>query len=50
MLLSLLDVCTKEELEEEGPTYIEETAEETAKRERAIKNKILAIGLVSRVI
>jgi serine/threonine-protein phosphatase 2B catalytic subunit len=48
MLLSLLNICTKEELEEqdEGPR---ETAAEHAERKRVIKSKILAVGRVSRV-
>ena len=51
MLLSLLNICTKEELEEqdEGPADAKETAEESAERKRVIKNKILAVGRVSRV-
>jgi hypothetical protein len=50
MLLSLLNICTKEELEEEdlglGDT---ETPAEHAERKRVIKSKILAVGRVSRV-
>jgi len=51
MLLSLLNICTKEELEEadEELTDSKETAEEFAERKRVIKNKILAVGRVSRV-
>ena len=51
MLLSLLNICTKEELEEEdeGLADAKETAEEYAERKRIIKNKILAVGRVSRV-
>lgn len=51
MLLSLLNICTKEELEEEeeGPADAKETAAESAERKRVIKNKILAVGRVSRV-
>ena len=51
MLLSLLNICTKEELEEaeEGPADAKETAAEHAERKRVIKNKILAVGRVSRV-
>lgn len=51
MLLSLLNICTKEELEEadESLMDVKETAEESAERKRIIKNKILAVGRVSRV-
>ena len=51
MLLSLLNICTKEELEEadEGLINAKETAEEYAERKRIIKHKILAVGRVSRV-
>ena len=51
MLLSLLNICTKEELEEadEGPMDVKETAAESAERKRIIKSKILAVGRVSRV-
>jgi len=51
MLLSLLNICTKEELEEadEGLIDIKESAAESAERKRVIKNKILAVGRVSRV-
>lgn len=51
MLLSLLNICTKEELEEEdeGPVKVKESAEEYAERKRVIKSKILAVGRVSRV-
>lgn len=51
MLLSLLNICTKEELEEvdEGLVDVRETAEEYAERKRVIKSKILAVGRVSRV-
>ena len=51
MLLSLLNICTKEELEEEDEGLInaKESAEESAERKRVIKSKILAVGRVSRV-
>lgn len=50
MLLSLLNICTKEELEEEDELIGEpETAAEHAERKRVIKSKILAVGRVSRV-
>ncbi|KIP11851.1 hypothetical protein PHLGIDRAFT_17843 [Phlebiopsis gigantea 11061_1 CR5-6] len=53
MLLAMLNCCTKEELEESSD---EETiaspatsAEESAERRKVIKNKILAVGRMSRV-
>ena len=50
MLLSLLNICTKEELEEEDIGLgVPETAEQHAERKRIIKSKILAVGRVSRV-
>lgn len=49
MLLSLLNICTKEELEEEDIGLVPETPEEHAERKRVIKSKILAVGRVSRV-
>lgn len=50
MLLSLLNICTKEELEEEDDSLRKsETPEEHAERKRVIKSKILAVGRVSRV-
>ena len=50
MLLSLLNICTKEELEEQDQGLGDsETAEENAERKRVIKSKILAVGRVSRV-
>lgn len=50
MLLSLLNICTKEELEEEDESFRKsETPEEHAERKRVIKSKILAVGRVSRV-
>ena len=51
MLLSLLNICTKEELEEqdEGLIRAKESAEESAERKRVIKSKIMAVGRVSRV-
>lgn len=49
MLLSLLNICTKEELEEEDHSFESETPEEHAERKRVIKSKILAVGRVSRV-
>lgn len=51
MLLSLLNICTKEELEEqdEGLIHAKESAAESAERKRVIKSKIMAVGRVSRV-
>lgn len=50
MLLSLLNICTKEELEEQDESLgVSETPEEHAERKRVIKSKILAVGRVSRV-
>ncbi|CDR88210.1 calcineurin catalytic subunit [Sporisorium scitamineum] len=55
MLIAILNVCSKEELEEEEeedeiPTTPTSTAEEeTAERRTIIKNKILAVGRMSRV-
>ena len=58
MLLAMLNCCTKEELEEESSDEeIEEPlvspsggiSEESAERRKVIKNKILAVGRMSRV-
>lgn len=54
MLLAVLNTCTKEELEEtEGnisPTFaIATVSEDSLERRRVIKNKILAVGKMSRV-
>ncbi|KAL1991965.1 hypothetical protein VTN49DRAFT_5273 [Thermomyces lanuginosus] len=59
MLIAILNTCSKEELEEDTPSTTSETAPSsppsTADQEamefkrRAIKNKILAIGRLSRV-
>ena len=54
MLISMLNICSKEELEEEvKPTPIPGvdmvTPEEREARRQIIKNKILAIGRLSRV-
>lgn len=52
MLLAMLNCCTKEELEESSD---EETltsptrSEESIERRKVIKNKILAVGRMSRV-
>lgn len=54
MLLALLNCCTKEELEESSSdeeTLISPTtpSEESQERRKVIKNKILAVGRMSRV-
>ncbi|CCL98038.1 uncharacterized protein FIBRA_00032 [Fibroporia radiculosa] len=56
MLLALLNCCTKEELEESEEEELDTiispaipTPEETHERRKVIKNKILAVGRMSRV-
>ncbi|ORY24014.1 Serine/threonine-protein phosphatase 2B catalytic subunit A1 [Naematelia encephala] len=60
MLIAILNCCTKEELEEEEegtpmvitpetPEAPEETVDESTERRQVIKNKILAVGRMSRV-
>lgn len=58
MLIAILNTCSKEELQTETPTPISEPSspplaqidpESTEAKRRAIKNKILAIGRLSRV-
>nr|AVR59256.1 CNA2 [Ganoderma lucidum] len=52
MLLAMLNCCTKEELEESSDeeTLISPTpSEEASERRKVIKNKILAVGRMSRV-
>ncbi|WVN89294.1 serine/threonine-protein phosphatase 2B catalytic subunit A1 [Cryptococcus depauperatus CBS 7841] len=54
MLIAILNCCTKEELEEEDedfslPSETSESAESAAERRQIIKNKILAVGRMSRV-
>lgn len=53
MLISMLNICSKEELEEEPKTTtipsVDVTIEEREARRQIIKNKILAIGRLSRV-
>jgi hypothetical protein len=50
MLLALLNICSKEELEESEEETVPETpVEEFLERKRVIKNKILAVGRMSRV-
>ncbi|EJT99299.1 Metallo-dependent phosphatase [Dacryopinax primogenitus] len=51
MLMSVLNICSKDELEEaEEPSPMSPVSPlESAERRRAIKNKILAVGRMSRV-
>lgn len=57
MLIAILNTCSKEELEDPGTTpqseqpspSLEKDQESTEAKRRAIKNKILAIGRLSRV-
>jgi serine/threonine-protein phosphatase 2B catalytic subunit len=54
MLISMLNICSREELEEEinmevQTTPAQITPEERDARRQVIKNKILAIGRLSRV-
>lgn len=54
MLIAILNICSKEELEEEEaedeiPVTPTSQAEESAERRTVIKNKILAVGRMSRV-
>ena len=52
MLLAMLNCCSKEELEESSDeeTLISPTpSEEASERRKVIKNKILAVGRMSRV-
>ena len=54
MLIAILNTCSKEELEDDtpssqGPASPLSDAESTEAKRRAIKNKILAIGRLSRV-
>ena len=57
MLIAILNTCSKEELEDDTPISVEPTSppitpadpESTEFKRRAIKNKILAIGRLSRV-
>jgi serine/threonine-protein phosphatase 2B catalytic subunit len=56
MLMAILNTCSKEELEDETPSSVSGPAsppptdpESTEFKRRAIKNKILAIGRLSRV-
>ena len=51
MLLALLNICSKEELEEsDDETPLPQTpVEDNSERRRVIKNKILAVGRMSRV-
>jgi serine/threonine-protein phosphatase 2B catalytic subunit len=51
MLLALLNICSKEELEEsdDEASLPQTPVEDPAERRRVIKNKILAVGRMSRV-
>ena len=56
MLMAILNTCSKEELEEDTPSTtgpssppLEKDLESAEAKKRAIKNKILAIGRLSRV-
>lgn len=56
MLVAVLNCCTKEELEEsssdeEEPVVVSPTtpSDDVSERRKVIKNKILAVGRVSRV-
>jgi serine/threonine-protein phosphatase 2B catalytic subunit len=57
MLVAVLNTCTKEELEEEDDEPIvasatdstASAAEDAAERRKVIKNKIMAVGRMSRV-
>ena len=54
MLVAVLNCCTKEELEEEESEEEEEVIQPTSpviqeERRKVIKNKILAVGRLSRV-
>jgi serine/threonine-protein phosphatase 2B catalytic subunit len=51
MLIAILNCCSKEELEETEDTDEIETPEEdeTQERRKVIKNKILAVGRMSKV-
>ena len=52
MLLAMLNCCTKEELEEssdEEAPVSPAPSEDSAERRKVIKNKILAVGRMSRV-
>ena len=52
MLLAMLGVCTKEELEESSEDEAltsPSSADDSQERRKVIKNKILAVGRMSRV-
>lgn len=53
MLVAVLNTCTKEELEESDDELSlvspNASAEESAERRKAIKNKIMAVGRMARV-
>lgn len=53
MLVAVLSICSKEELEdssdEETASSSPSTADESAERRKVIKGKILAVGRMARV-
>jgi serine/threonine-protein phosphatase 2B catalytic subunit len=53
MLVSVLNTCTKEELEEHDEELVitppSSASIETAERRKIIKNKIMAVGRMARV-
>jgi serine/threonine-protein phosphatase 2B catalytic subunit len=55
MLVAVLNTCTKEELEEDVPmpetptSPVSPSSEESDARRKVIKNKIMAVGRMSRV-
>lgn len=50
MLVAVLNCCSKEELEEvEEETLVSPSTDDAAERRKVIKNKIMAVGRMSRV-
>jgi len=54
MLVAVLNTCTKEELEESDDEItltspVSSVSDEISERRKAIKNKIMAVGRMSRV-
>lgn len=49
MLIAVLNTCTKEELEESSDDEESVSEEAKAARRKVIRNKILAVGRMSRV-